>query len=213
MSKEKKFLKSVEQLILFPADFHVSHSATPGSVEARRMTATSGLKCFELFPKSNPLSCLVKMFLESYGLLSTMSYLTWKASATPARRLLFRLVPSMPRTGGTGFGFWHTVDTTDGAPNLGSNKKNGPKSLIQVAREMWPTPTVGAGLCGGTGNFQKLHKMKNQGIISEEERRNMSQGNGGRLNPEFVEWLMGLPTGWTDLKCSETAKSFKLSDG
>jgi DNA (cytosine-5)-methyltransferase 1 len=25
-------------------------------------------------------------------------------------------------------------------------------------------------------------------------------GNGGSLNPTWVEWLMGFPTGWTDLK-------------
>ena len=30
---------------------------------------------------------------------------------------------------------------------------------------------------------------------------------GGRLNPEFVEVLMGLPIGWTDLKPLETDKS------
>lgn len=27
---------------------------------------------------------------------------------------------------------------------------------------------------------------------------------GGRGNPEWIEWLMGFPTGWTDLKHSET---------
>jgi len=27
---------------------------------------------------------------------------------------------------------------------------------------------------------------------------------GGQLNPEFVEWLMGFPIGWTDLDASET---------
>lgn len=30
----------------------------------------------------------------------------------------------------------------------------------------------------------------------------------GPLNPEWVEWLMGCPIGWTDLKSSETASSF-----
>lgn len=30
---------------------------------------------------------------------------------------------------------------------------------------------------------------------------------GGRLNPDWVEWLMGWPIGWTGLKPSETAKS------
>lgn len=26
-----------------------------------------------------------------------------------------------------------------------------------------------------------------------------------KLNPRFVEWLMGLPLGWTDYECSATA--------
>jgi len=32
---------------------------------------------------------------------------------------------------------------------------------------------------------------------------------GGRLNPTWVEWLMGFPTGWTDLEDSETPSSPK----
>lgn len=27
----------------------------------------------------------------------------------------------------------------------------------------------------------------------------MQSGNGGKLNPEWVEWLMGWGVGWTDL--------------
>lgn len=29
-------------------------------------------------------------------------------------------------------------------------------------------------------------------------------GNGGQLNPDWVEWLMGWPIGWTDLNPLET---------
>ena len=54
--------------------------------------------------------------------------------------------------------------------------------------------------------------------ISEGKRAHMGQlgnavmmANGGKtigsLNPEWVEWLMGVPVGWTDLKRSETGKS------
>jgi hypothetical protein len=31
-------------------------------------------------------------------------------------------------------------------------------------------------------------------------------GTPGKLNPTWVEWLMGWPLGWTDLKPLETAK-------
>ena len=68
----------------------------------------------------------------------------------------------------------------------------------------WPRPTTGAPLCGGTHNFNQMRALCDAGVITEEERRNLTQGNGGRSNPALMEWLMGFPTGWTDLKPSET---------
>tara|TARA_R110002110_G_scaffold102320_3_gene259384 strand:+ start:99 stop:602 length:504 start_codon:yes stop_codon:yes gene_type:complete len=62
----------------------------------------------------------------------------------------------------------------------------------------WPTPTTGAALCGGTGNFNKMAKLKELGYLTEEERRNLTQGNGGKSNPALMEWLMGYPIGWTE---------------
>jgi len=35
----------------------------------------------------------------------------------------------------------------------------------------------------------------------------------GALNPTWVEWLMGYPTGWTVLEDSETPSSRKSSNG
>lgn len=63
----------------------------------------------------------------------------------------------------------------------------------------WPTPGT-TGLSNGSGNCEKINKIHAEGKISEEERRSMRPGNGGKLNPEFVEWLMGYPIGWTDLE-------------
>lgn len=69
---------------------------------------------------------------------------------------------------------------------------------------LWPRPTTGAPLCGGTHNFRQMTALRDAGIITEEERRNLTQGNGGRSNPALMEWLMGFPIGWTDLNVSET---------
>ena len=63
---------------------------------------------------------------------------------------------------------------------------------------LWPTPSTGAALCGGTGNFKTLKAMQEAGIISEEERRQLSQGNGGKTNPEMIEWLMGYERKFTE---------------
>ena len=100
-------------LICSQGDFLASLSVSPGSAEARKMTERSGRKCCELLGKPSPLGSLVKTLLESSRWNSTISYLTWKASATPRGRLLFRLVPSMPDTDGTEFGLWPTPQASD----------------------------------------------------------------------------------------------------
>lgn len=69
----------------------------------------------------------------------------------------------------------------------------------------WPTPSTGAALCGGTGNFQTLQRMAERGLITEEERRQLSQGNGGNTNPELLEWLMGYEAQFTKLIPTPTA--------
>ena len=139
---------------------HASPSPLPGTEEARRMTVTSGRKCYESYGKSLPLGSLVKTCLESSIWHSTRCFLTWKVKDTPRKRLLFRLAVSMPRT-----------EETESA--------------------FWPTPSTGAALCGGTGNFKTLQRLAEIGKITEEERRQLSQGNGGKTNPELLEWLMG----------------------
>jgi len=90
---------------------------------------------------------------------------------------------------------FHTPNTTglDG----GSNSRKALKNRI----ETWPTPRT-KGMCGGTGSWDLLNKN-----TTIEEARLMGAGNGGKLNPTWVEWLMGWPLGWTDLKPLVTDKS------
>ena len=71
------------------------------------------------------------------------------------------------------------------------------------AVQMWPTPTHGK-LAGGSGAFQQIQDKYENNEITLEEKKAMQAGNGGRLNPMWVEWLMGFPLGWTDLEDSET---------
>lgn len=85
-------------------------------------------------------------------------------------------------------------------------KRPGGSISEQVAFEtLFPTPRT-KGLCGGTGSFQMLAKLKENGKITEEERRAMASGNGGALNPEWIEWLMAFPHGWTDSSPLETRR-------
>ena len=77
------------------------------------------------------------------------------------------------------------------------HKRNTPTLTAQVN---WPTPRT-KGMCGGSGAWDLLNKN-----TTIEEARQMGAGNGGKLNPTWVEWLMGWPLGWTDLKPLEMGK-------
>lgn len=139
-----------EQLTLFQGDSPASRSVQPGSEEARKMTVTSGLRCCELYKRSDRVGSLVRMLLESSVWRSTRCYLTWKPSATPARRLLFRLVPSTPHTDGTESPLWPTVCATEARQGLQIRRegKKGTQISLSTAVRLWPTPS--ATDCGRT---------------------------------------------------------------
>lgn len=186
-----------EQLRLFQEDSHVSHFLLPGSAEAAKTTVSSGRKCCELYRKSGPLGQLVRMLLVSSAWRSTRCYLTWKVSATPRKRLLFRLAASMPRTSGRDVQLlgtptakmWPTPTARDykGANSLEHLTRPNGGHLWQLANavRMFPTPkaqnALGAGQKHGDGG------------------PSLDVVVGGQLNPTWVEWLMGFPIGWTDL--------------
>ena len=141
------------------------------------MTVTSGRKCAELLRKSDPLWSLVKTCLVSSIWHSTRCYLTWRISATPRRRLLFRLVASMPRTEETG-------------------------------SVLWPTPLASG--WGNTGSRKTLAKMAEKGLITEDERRQLSAGHC-KANPQLMEWLMGYEQQFTKLIPTPRASDYKGS--
>jgi hypothetical protein len=78
-------------------------------------------------------------------------------------------------------------DRLDYAVERGATKSN-------TYPQKWPTPRT-QGMCGGTGSWELLKKN-----TTIEEARAMGAGNGGQRNPTWVEWLMGWPLAWTDLK-------------
>src|SRR5699024_7566370 len=70
---------------------------------------------------------------------------------------------------------WPTPKAQNARGNGERHGSGGPS--LDVAVMMYPTPTTGAGLCGGTGNFQQLKNLEARGQITEEERRSMAAGN------------------------------------
>jgi hypothetical protein len=52
------------------------------------------------------------------------------------------------------------------------------------------------------------HNAKEGNYPAEKKRRTplLATHVGGKIHPEFTEWMMGWPLGWTDLKPLETDK-------
>lgn len=75
--------------------------------------------------------------------------------------------------------------------------------LVKSGKEKtFPTPgTTGTG--AGSGSCRKIDRLHEDGIISEEERKSMRNGHGGTLSPDWIEWLMGWPVGYTDISKEE----------
>jgi len=92
--------------------------------------------------------------------------------------------------------------------HTGAGRRGDGGENLQTAVK-WPTPVASGKLNGGTRDFKILQNLADCGQITEYERRSMSAGNGGQLNPTWVDWLMGYPIGWTDCADSATQLSLK----
>jgi len=190
----------------------------------RKMTEISGKKLLELSKSPDQLGLLEKMLVELLNSISTPYLRTWRVRTTPRGALVFQLKASVQNIKGNAFGLWRTPDGSTGGSNIKGIRrcldKNQPLlrpsgHAIQVRLtdqilepRLYPTPTT--------------QDSKNNGNPSQM-RRNTKPLNaviGGKLNPNFVEFLMGFPMDWTKIdqiesKLSETQsfhKSHTTSD-
>lgn len=98
---------------------------------------------------------------------------------------------------------WQAPTAAAEAPNMGSNIKRGPKSLL--AQAQWATPVASddgrkvtsaslqPGLIGEAAEFAGRLDPETTGRLS------LNAYGRPRLNPTFVEGLQGWPIGWTSL--------------
>jgi len=117
-------------------------------------------------------------------------------------------------------------------PESAWSSKRRPNLETVVGQRMWPTPHAnchtGAGEHGTGGPnlqtmvkiwptpVQSMHKGSSPASLTRKDGQDRSHdqldhavmtANGGQLNPQWVEWLMGWPLGWTVSSAWETAKS------
>jgi hypothetical protein len=200
------------QLTSSPPAIPASHSQSPGSDWARKMTATYGRKFADWYLSYGPPDSWVRTLLATSVWASTTCYLTWKKSATPAGRLLFRLVPWMPRTGGTGFGFLHTPRAIYGEhPGMGDLSHLTGQAIER--ERMWPTPNGDDAnkVSRESGQYQSLTRsvqmlptpLSQEGGASQMYGTKLWEAIGldskSKLNSAWVSRMMGYPDGWMDV--------------
>ena len=112
---------------------------------------------------------------------------------------------------------WRTPDAHSGRGPSSEERmkmkleKKMPISLNdQVAHPklMWPTPTTRDYKDSGKAVINSHRDSILPVRVAKKDKEQWVKG-GGSLNPTWVEWLMGYPSGWTDLNPSETVSSPK----
>ena len=189
---------------LFAADTHANHLA-PLATDEEQMT------------------------LDTYGLGSEMQLArydqptqSWRTSEDISLWGDYKLLESLPKSGMTLSGVlyqqpewvrpidenalssWPTPTTQDVEhPNATWNEKmrrvapNGSTHSMNLADavQKWNTPQA-----HDAKHLYSKPKPSGQQMLSNQIYKNDPTTAGGKLNPMWVEWLMGFPIGWTDLE-------------
>ena len=199
---------------------------------------TSGQSILDLSKNSDRLGLLEKMLVDTLNSVSTPLSRTWKVKTTPLGRLVFQLRASAPTTKEKESGSWPTPNARDWKDSINKvppsvGKTRGHSLGMKVAERLWRTPDAHGGRGPSSEKRMKMKLDKKMPISLNDQvahpnimwptprefmykdskvdrgKSNLGEKVGGSLNPVWVEWLMGYPGGYTDLKHWETLSSRK----
>lgn len=187
VTKEAFFEKQDEKPPhLFPGDSPASPFPAPGNNGDLRTNGIYGPKCSALSGNCTPLGCLEKMLLASSIWGSTRRFLTWSRQATPLGFSYFLLSPSA-----------HGMS----AKELSSSAMLLPTPLASDTGDVGKTVDV---RMTPTGSFRKYNPsgtVWTARLLWAVYKLLGSPPGDVKLNPDWVEWLMGFPRRWTDIPC------------
>ncbi len=180
-------------LTSFLAGFPVKTSQPLVEEQAsEELVQVSGARWSELFARWDLDSCSWRTpqcsLVEGLELFSE----TWPRSGSMRSGSCWARPMSELHTKEIGSGFWPTPTKTD--ISLRKKKYSQGGTALSLAVQRWPTPTK--------------HNSKECAAPSEYKRKTptLAAQAGGKLNPIWIEWLMGWPMGWTDLEPLEMGK-------
>ena len=132
---------------------------------------------------------------------STASSATWKKMVTAQRGDYSQRKKLARHTNANESSYLPTPSATSYGNNQGGAAGRTGKvrhSLESMARHnLWPTPRASEYKdCGPVGSKSHTHMDKRSYLCAKAKDPDQPSG---LLNPTWVEWLMGVPTGWTGL--------------
>lgn len=127
--------------------------------------------CLPLLVRTSRAGACLRMLLDTSLLGSTVCSLIWKVKVTPASRPLFRLQALARCTEETEYGLLPT---------------------------MWATPIARDSHVSGSPETPSIIRNRDRGMLAEQAIAAQALKRQ-KLNPDFVERLMGYPSGWTIL--------------
>ena len=211
--------QDLKQLPLSQAAFPVSPSPPPENGRALRMNATCGRKCAALLPSCGPVGCLGKMLLASSIWGSTKRFLTWQKRDTLFSHSYFRLAVSAHGMSASELLSSRLMFPTPLASDKGTvkdaqsldvylsdngifrkkNKSGAIWSLPLSAAVFYLTPVASDGFRSTLKPSAYDPKKKNGNLAAQVIFQENPLSDKAALNPDWVEWLMGFPKGWTEL--------------
>ena len=204
--------KKLKQMSL-PEDFHANRSRLLEKEKEPMTIDTSGMKLLELLPKQNQdglLEKMLKALLTSPKVKSCSRYKKiWKAKASKSNVLLFQLAVSVLGIKEKEFGLLPTPRASAAMnENLETVKKRVERrgklgaKLEETIALMYPTPTSRD---WKDMAYNPITNNNNRKLLPQVALKNNKPG--GKLNPNFVEFLMAYPTNWTKIEQTELKHS------
>ena len=211
--------QDLKQSQSFPAVSHASPFPPLESARDLRIPATCGRKCAGLLPNCGPLGCLGKMLLASSIWGSTKRFLTWQKRDTLFSHSYFRLAASARGMSASELLssrlMFPTPLASDKCTNRDAqnldvflseggifrkrNKSGTIWSLSLSAAVYYLTPAASEGY----RSTLKPEAFRNSSPTANLSAQMIAQekpvSDTAALNPDWVEWLMGFPQGWTDI--------------
>ena len=206
-------------------DSHANHSQLQEKEKEQMTIDTYGMKLLESSENVNQNGSLAKMLkvllTSKKAWYSDRCKLTWKKKVSKSNVLLYQLQASVlgikEKESGLSDVMYPTPTQDSASERTKKYKQEG--TPLPMAVKMFPTPTVGCE--EGGEQSERVEQTKSGGfILRKKNNPQMTFGAklsdamiylekkdkkpGGKLNPTFVEFLMGYPMDWTKIEPTES---------